>query len=408
MDDAGAAGTTSMGERAEPRFVRDSTTYLAYLTIAYLLFIESSLGPIMPSLRAQMGMSYTVASLHFSAPAFGGMMTGWIGDKIARRIGRRRTFWLGVIGITAGAALLVTGRWIPMTIAGALFIGGFGALISIVMQAYLADEYVNHRPKVMSEFNMAASFGAVLVAFVIGAADRTGLGWRAALVIASALVALALFKMRHAPIGERMPYHVHRRGKSAPMPAVFWVCCAVAALSAATEWGFAFWGADFLHQVAGFSTASASVAMSAFFIAMVSGRYIGSRIGHRVNAIDVLMLAFVIGIAGFLLFWLAPVGLIRVGGLFLAGLGIANVYPYVASLATELAPGRADVAMAKLLWTGSLAILLSPFVLGVLGDAIGIRRGFGVLAPLLLIALVGTISLRPKITGALTSRSIGQ
>jgi MFS family permease len=225
MDGAGTAETVSTDERAETRFIRDSTTYLAYLSIAYLLFVESSLGPIMPSLRAQMGMSYTVASLHFSAPAFGGMMMGWSGDKIARRIGRRRTFWLGVIGITAGAALLVSGRWIPMTIAGALFIGGFGALISIVMQAYLADEYVNHRPKVMSEFNMAASFGAVLVAFVIGAAERTGLGWRAALVITSVLVALALFKMRNVPIGERMPYHVQRRGKSAPMPAVFWVCC---------------------------------------------------------------------------------------------------------------------------------------------------------------------------------------
>jgi len=82
--------------------------------------------------------------------------------------------------------------------------------------------------------------------------------------------------------------------------------------------------------------------------------------------------------------------------LFLAGLGIANVYPYIASLATDLAPGRADVAMAKLLWTGSLAILLSPFVLGVLGDAIGTRHGFGVLAPLLFIALGATLALRRR------------
>ncbi len=401
MDGAGAVAAAGGEERGQERFVRDSTTWLAYLTVAYLLFIESALGPIMPSLRAQMGMSYTLASLHFSAPAFGGMMTGWIGDKIARRIGRRRTFWVGVIGITCGGGLLVGGRWIPMTIGGALLIGGFGALISIVMQAYLADEYVNHRPKVMSEFNMAASFGAVLVAFVIGFAERTGLGWRAAMVAVMVLISLALFKMREVPIGERMPYHVHRRGKPAPLPRVFWICCVVASLSAATEWGFAFWGADFLHQVAGFSTASSSVAMSAFFIAMVSGRYAGSHIGHRFNSIDVLVVAFVIGATGFMLFWLAPAGVVRVGGLFLAGLGIANVYPYIASIATDLAPGRADVAMAKLLWTGSLAILLSPFILGVLGDAIGIKRGFGVLAPLLIIALLGTFVLRPEINRVL-------
>jgi len=136
MESAGVATKASESKRAETRFVRDSTTWLAYLTMTYLLFIESSLGPIMPSLRAQMGMSYTVASLHFSAPAFAGMMTGWFGDKLARRLGRRRTFWLGVLGIMGGALLLVTGQWIPMTIAGALLIGGFGALIAIVMQAY--------------------------------------------------------------------------------------------------------------------------------------------------------------------------------------------------------------------------------------------------------------------------------
>jgi len=308
MESAGVATKASESKRAETRFVRDSTTWLAYLTMTYLLFIESSLGPIMPSLRAQMGMSYTVASLHFSAPAFAGMMTGWFGDKLARRLGRRRTFWLGVLGIMGGALLLVTGQWIPMTIAGALLIGGFGALIAIVMQAYLADEYVNHRPRVMSEFNMAASFGAVLVAFAIGISERAGLGWRFALVAATILVGVLLFRMRHVPIGDRMPYHIHRRGKAESLPTVFWVCCVIAALSAATEWGFAFWGADFLHQVAGFSTARSAIAMSAFFIAMVSGRYVGSRIGHRVRAIDVLAVAFVIGSTGFMLFWLAPLG----------------------------------------------------------------------------------------------------
>lgn len=396
MDGASVAAA-STSEGASARFVRDTTVWLGYLAMAYLLFVESALGPIMPSLRAQMHMSYTVASLHFSAPAFGGMMVGWIGDRIASRIGRRRTFWLGVAGVTVGAALLVAGRWIPMTIVGALFIGGFGALISIVMQAHLADEYVNHRPKVMSEINMAASLGAVLVAFVIGAAERTGLGWRAAIAGVAALVVLIMLSMRDAPIRDRMPYHVHRRGKAAPLPRVFWICCGVAALSAATEWGFAFWGAGFLHQVAGFSNAASSVAMSAFFIAMVSGRYVGSRMGHRFEAVDVLLVAFAVALGGLALFWLAPSGPVRVVGLFFAGLGIANVYPYIAALANDLTPGRADVAMAKLLWTGSLAILLSPFVLGVLGDAIGIRLGFGILAPLLIVAFFGTFAIRAQL-----------
>src|SRR5437763_14691761 len=105
MDGAGAVATADgvEGFSASTPFVRDSTTWLAYFTIGYLLFIESSLGPIMPSLRAQLHMSYTVASLHFSAPALGGLIVGAIGDRVARGLGRRGTYWLGVIGIAIGA-----------------------------------------------------------------------------------------------------------------------------------------------------------------------------------------------------------------------------------------------------------------------------------------------------------------
>ena len=69
-------------------------------------------------------------------------------------------------------------------------------------------------------------------------------------------------------------------------------------------------------------------------------------------------------------------------GLFLHALGIANVYPVVASISVGLLPGEADVAILRLLFTGSSAILAAPFALGIFGDVLGIENAFGVLVPI--------------------------
>ena len=54
----------------------------------------------------------------------------------------------------------------------------------------------------------------------------------------------------------------------------------------------------------------------------------------------------------------------------------------MASIAVGLLPGEADLAISRLLFTGSTAILAAPFALGILGDVLGIEKAFGVLVPI--------------------------
>ena len=73
-------------------FVRDRATWLAYCAVGLFSFLQSSLGPVMPFLRADLDFGYILASLHFSAMALGMVATGLSGDRIARRWGRSRFF----------------------------------------------------------------------------------------------------------------------------------------------------------------------------------------------------------------------------------------------------------------------------------------------------------------------------
>ena len=50
-----------------PTFVRDRFTWLAYLMLGYYAYLQAANGPLMPFLRADLGINYTTGGLHFSA-----------------------------------------------------------------------------------------------------------------------------------------------------------------------------------------------------------------------------------------------------------------------------------------------------------------------------------------------------
>ncbi|HEY4386719.1 MAG TPA: hypothetical protein VGN34_19865 [Ktedonobacteraceae bacterium] len=62
---------------------------------------------------------------------------------------------------------------------------------------------------------------------------------------------------------------------------------------------------------------------------------------------------------------------LKVAGLFLAGLAIANLYPLALAVAMSTTPQRTKATSARLLAGSSIAILVAPLVLGRVADAMG-------------------------------------
>lgn len=57
-------------------FHRDRYTWLAYLSLAFYGYFLNVLGPITPFLKEELGLSYTLSSLHFTAFAVGILFVG--------------------------------------------------------------------------------------------------------------------------------------------------------------------------------------------------------------------------------------------------------------------------------------------------------------------------------------------
>lgn len=353
----------------------------------------------MPFLRAELGIGYTTASLHFSAFALGVLPAGLLGERLSGAFGRRRMVWGGGFLMAAGAALLMAGGHPAVTLAGTLVMGMFGGLLLMNVQATLSDAHDEARSVAISESNVVASLCAVVAPLAIGAFERAGiLGWRGAVLAAVAALALVFWRFRDAPVPNAEPVDADSKTvSSGPLPLLFWGYCAVLALGVAVEWSMAFWGAAFLQDEVGFRAADAATLMGAFFVAMLLGRAAGSRLARRVSSTSILLGAQLVAIGGFALFWLVPLAASgawgaasSVAGLFVTGLGVANLYPFSLSAATGIVPGRADRAVARIALVGGSAILLAPFVLGSAADVFGIGKAYGVVLAILLSAVATT------------------
>jgi predicted MFS family arabinose efflux permease len=375
---------------ASTRFVRDQTTWLNYAACFYLLVIMGSIGPAMPFIRDQRDINLTIAGLHFSAVALGALTAAIFLTHIVRALGRAGAFWASLAGVTIGGLMFTFAPMAVVSILGTALIGASASLMTIVVQANLSERHPAHRAVALVEINVACSLGTIVAAFSVGLSERSGAGWQFAFVVPMVLMMLAAFAMRSAPFAPgKLPGVTHSQHGS--LPRLFWVLCAIAALSSAGEWSLMYWGSDFLNDAGDVSKGAAAAMMSLFFIGMTIGRFVGSRLIRTLHPQRLLTAGLAIAIVGFPIFWLPQNTPLRLFGLLILGLGISNVYPTIASLSSTMLPRMIDIAFSRLQITGNIMIFIAPFVLGVFGDEFGIKTAMFLVFPMVLSALLLTV-----------------
>jgi MFS family permease len=373
-------------------FVRTRFTWLAYILLGYYAYLQASVGPLMPFLRSELHMSYTLEGLHFSAFAFGAVLVGLSGNRVTRLCGRRRVFWGGAGVMAAGAVALVISHHPILTLLSLVIMGYAGNLLLMTIQSTLSDQHQEQRSIALIEANVVASIGASLAPLCVGGLQSVALGWRSALMLMVLILLLIFPVSRNISIpGGHYPA---RKPSSAPhalaFPLSFWAYWTVVLLGVAIEWCIVYWGADFLAQESRLSKSVAASLVSLFFLAEIVGRFIGSRLARSIRSTRLILLAVLLAVTGFPLFWLAPFAPLRLIGLCITGMGIANLWPLSIALTLGTVPEQTDAASARIALGAGMAILIAPFVLGWLADQVGIRGAYGIVA-LLLLLISGTI-----------------
>ena len=372
-------------------FVRDSATVLSYAALGCYSFWLYAFGPSLTLLRDELGFSYTLLSLYSVLWSVGAALAGAGFAWAARRLPRRALLWGSALATVAGAALFTLGRGVPVTLVAAGLFGLAGTTLLTVLQAVLSDRHGPRRDRALTEANISAGASAVLAPLVLGLLAASVLGWRAAFALPAVVLVVLWVRHRREPLPRPTPPSAaSSRGR---LPLACWLFALLTAASSAIEFCLVYFGPQQLLTT-GLSATAAGTALAGNYLGILVGRLLGARLTRRPGrTVRLLYASLALTAASFLLFWLTGHPALAVTGLFLCGVGIANLYPLALALTLDAAEGREDQANARSQLVLGVLAAASPFLLGSLADRHGLTAAFALepalIAACLLLLLAG-------------------
>lgn len=383
--------TTTTGTRP----VHDRPTWIAYVQLAFWAWFLYAFGATQALLRDEQGTTRSVAALHGTTLAIGGLIGALLTARAVARWGRGVVMRVSAIAAVA-SVLVYTAPGAPpaVSMAGAALASFTGTFLLITVNAFLLDYQGAAGPSALTEANALASLAGLLGPLAVGIGAATVLGWRWGIwIVVIALLAVEVWRGRNVSIFGTKGLARHEAEGGRFGAHVYW-SLAVIMFFLGAEFCLTFWGADLLRERCGFGPAAAAASLATVTGGMLVGRLLGARLAQRMSTERVLRDSTILALLAFALAWgftLWPVVLL---GLFLTGIGIGVDWPLGVARVVRASGGMTDRASAAASIAGSIAIAIAPFLLGVLSDTIGFHLAF-LLVPAFLAAALAILVARP-------------
>ena len=163
--------------------------------------------------------------------------------------------------------------------------------------------------------------------------------------------------------------------------------CLVGLTGAAGEDAGNTWGALYLTGSLGTTAAVGGAVFVAMQTTMIIGRFAGDPLVTRFGPREVSRVGGVLTVLGFAVVMAVPTALAAVVGFAVVGLGIAVLIPLAMQAADELPGLPRGFGLAVSGWMMRVGFLLTPPLVGIVADEVGLRWAFAVPAVLGLLAI---------------------
>lgn len=145
--------------------------------------------------------------------------------------------------------------------------------------------------------------------------------------------------------------------------------------------------ANFLQNNFGLTLERASLGISLYFAALMIGRFSGAIILNWISSRKFLLLTAIVALVSLVAMLLVKSVVVVQVAIFMVGLGSANLFPLIFSIAVEKMPGRANEVSGLMIMAVSGGAFLPP-LMGLVSTNVGITASFLVLVAAM-IYLVG-------------------
>ena len=340
------------------------------------------------------GLTDFQLSMVLLAFAIGAILTMTMAGHIAARFGSARVALLTSIAFVLAVPIpAFMPDLVTLTLAILVF-GACNGAMDVAMNGHGAIvEKLNGKP-IMSSFHAAFSLGCLVGAGAGSAILAAGFGPMATMSCAGiwgALLVIGFASSLKVPdSGPREP----SVGFALPSRAALLVG-SLAFLTMFAEGAIADWAGVYLVTATGTTTAIAAWGYGSFAITMMIGRFVGDRIVHAFGTAKIVTFGATIAVVGLAIPLAMPSVQAAILGYALAGIGIANIIPVMFSAGGRAVPDHPSIGVAMAATCGYAGFLLSPPLIGVFAETLGLRVALISLAvALLIVALAAPRVLR--------------
>lgn len=354
--------------QGEPKKLRKTAAY--YASFIGLGLTTSTLGPTLPNLSAQTGVTLGQASYLLSAHSLGYMLGNLFGGRLYDHFSGHRV-QAGALLVMAGMMALVPTLPLLWGLAGVLLVLGiFEALVDVGGNTLLLWVHREKNGPFMNGLHFFFGVGAFLAPVIVAQAllRTEGIQW------AYWLIALALLPVSAWLFSQPSP-QIHRAasgtGQIRANAMLVGAIMLFYFINVGAEVSFAGWIASYAIALGITDPVGAAYLTSIFWGALTLGRLMAIPVAARVSARWILLFDMLLGVAslGVLMLWPGSYTITWIGA-FGAGFSMASVFPSTLTLAERRMPISGRVTGLFFLG-GSAGGTFFPWLIGQLYQPLG-------------------------------------
>jgi len=342
---------------------------------------------LLPDIKSQVAAADAEFGLALLAAGAGALPAMLLTGRLWRRFG----WWLlpaSALGFSLACLgpSFASAPWqLALALAG---IGAASGALDVAMNAAVSDVEAARRARLMYGAHALFSLAVLLASVTTGVARE--LGAQPGHVLAVVAAILAVCALGAVTAAQSSAVHgAPLAGATSPiaLAASGWKIVGVLAILCATglliEDAVQNWSALHLERELGTGPAVGGAAPGVFAGAMFVGRTLGQRLGDRLTERALVSGGASGASIGLIVVAAAPTPAVAIGGLALAGAGIALVAPALYARAGRLAePRNRGAAIATLTFFGYMGFVVGPALMGGLAAVGGLRVAIAALAAL--------------------------
>ena len=368
--------------------------------------VMAVLGAILPSLFGKIGFSEAAAGNLFLTMNFAMLVATLAFGPMVDRFGFKALLVVCSFLVAASFLLLTVAPTYSLVLVAAVVLGFGGGGLNGGTNALTSDVNPGQRGAALNLLGIFFGFGALSVPFLIGTLLRS-LGLQAILVLATllALVPLVLFTLFKFPRAKQAQGFPIRQAARVARDPLLWLCGFLLFFQSGNEFTAGGWISTYLQKTFGVGPSEAALTLAGYWAAVMAGRLFTARFSRLLRNEKLVLAGAGLALAAAVLLALAPTGALAMAGAVLLGLGFSAIYPTTLAIVGENFASFTGTAFSFVISVGLAGGMISPWLVGTIAQASGLRHGllvpvFNCAMILVLMVLIARVSKNKRAASA--------